>query len=128
MRFNFGGSAYTGGNYVYAMNFMERSSGANNGGFSGGWNINYIPLSNWSGDGSAEHYHAEALFIRPWDTSNRAKAVQVQGSAYDSGNLYTHNHSGYLDGQNYNVASTGITVLPGSGSFIDLNWELYGIK
>jgi len=128
MRFNFGGSAYTGGNYVWAMNFATRTSSSDTHSSSGGWNVDYIPLSFWNGDNTAEHHHAEATFIRPWDTSNRAKTVHVNGWDYNSSELHIHQHAGYLDNANYGNASTGITAFPASGNFSDGNWELYGIK
>jgi hypothetical protein len=128
MRFNFGGTPNTNNNYVWTVNYSNRSSSGGGESHDGAWNTNYIPLTYWNGDSTAEHHQAEVTFIRPWDTSNRAKSSFSKAWDYNSTEVHVMTIAGYLDGNNYNTASTGVTIFPSSSAFADLNWELYGIK
>ena len=130
MRFNFDANygTYSGGNYVWVVNYASKGGSATGHSVSGGWNDSIIPMSYWSGDGSNEHHYAEITLQKPWDTSNRAKAIHVNAYNYDSSNVYVHQNSGFLDAVKYNEAVTGIHMFPTSGSMSDTSWELYGIK
>ena len=129
-RFNFGSSytTYTGSNYVWQVMWGRRGASNEADSHSGSWNDSIIPLSYWSGDGSEEHYYIEATVYKPWDATNRAKAIQCTAMNYDSSNIYNHLNAGFLDANKYDEAMTGLHFFPTSGSETDWNWEIYGIK
>ena len=128
MRFRFSDGTYTSGNYVWVVNYATRTSSSNSDTSSGAWNNDNIPLSYWSGDNSNEYHHYEATFIRPWDDSGYAKNVFVNGWDYNSSELHVYNNAGYLDGNKYNSAVTGLHIFPTSGTMSDTSWILYGLK
>jgi len=127
-RFRFGGSTFTSSNYVWVVDYSQRNSSSNSRGDSGGWNADYMPLAYWSGDGSREHHHSEITLFRPWDTGGYAKNIHTLGWDYNSNETHVSQSNGFLDGNNYETAMSGIHIFPTSGNFGDCTWVLYGLK
>ena len=126
-RYNYGGSAFTGSNYVWSAGYNYRNSSSNTAGSEGGYNTSYMGLT-WWGTGSDHDLIGEITIADPLNTS-RHTTSKFSIFTMDGGQTaHQFNGGGYLDHNTGLGACSGLTIFPNSNSFGSLKIIMYGLK